>query len=234
MAASEMQTLARRISDLEEENKALKAQLAQNHTLLEQKNAVLKEIKDLDSQKRQELAATVSALTRAGSPSIRFMASQRPMTVSISSTVLADCVKYTLTVSHNGLVEPYCLIGRSYSDFRSFRQVLLQAAYMDAAPHLSIFPFCTDSDAIETQTLTRLTNLSFPPKRLFGNMMKDVIEARRADLETYLQEVVQICRLASRGSSVRRVVTAWIEITAELEDSAWRSSMPVSVSRLNI
>jgi hypothetical protein len=219
------------VEQLRTQIERLLAEKAHDQALLAQKDAILLQIKERQLAQKLELAATVPILTRAGttphSPTLRQWSRQGPLSVSIPSLDICEGghVQYRVAVMHNGVPESFVIQGRGYSDFRAFRQVLQQAAYLDAAPHSSVVPFCTNTDAIEVQTLNRLCKLAFPPKLLFGNLQPDVLEARRAALQLYLEEVVQICRLAARGSSVRKIISSWLEILPEVEDLAWRSAV---------
>ena len=197
--------------------------------VIEVKNAFIQKAKEAYIEEKKQLRA-VSELVPAPSPTQR-MHLFRPLVVKVEEpTVDNDRVFFSIIVKHGAAPEPYKLPGRPYSLFRAARNQMLQAAYADAAPHLSMVPFCSDNDAVEVQTLERLQAMRFPKKAWFGNLDEGFMQERRAALEEWLSEVVQVCRLANRGSSVRKFMATWLEIDGA-EDAVWRSALPLTAVR---
>ena len=138
----------------------------------------------------------------------------------VGAEIVGNHVEYKLEVRFGD--EGGHTVQKRFSEFLGLRQRVLIAAENAARSEATCSLFWGyGADEVNIQTLKLLRDISLPKKRWFSNLEDSVIEERKESLQDFLDAVMKACKRAGRGAEVRSVVSDWLGIHRNDEDSVW-------------
>lgn len=202
-----------------EEAQAENARLRQGIARIQDK---LMEIVSVKEEESKILARTIQyVVEKSREPAGK----TKPLSVEVrDSRRVDDHTEYLIKVKYFSAAAGH-FTSKRFSEFQELHQRVLRAAEIAARPEATcgLFSSCAAApDQVNLLILRTLRATHFPSKRiLLSKFDPALIEERKEDLESYLNHLLDVGKKSGRGSQLRAIISDWIGLHREDEDTAW-------------